>query len=177
MALVKTKEVERRENNNFRSAKGNKEEEKASSPLLSSKEEEKRISFVLRLGRKIENFTPATKLGHELTLRERINLVNFRIDRCLPDRIENKLCSDAEEPSKRGRYLGYKARTRAPTVLTSCTYIRSIPFPYIYSTPTPGIRLEGSLKCALLEPDERVHNPTSTQTTRAKLDQFARLVG
>lgn len=175
MALVKTKEVERRENNNFRSAKGNKEEEKASSPLLSSKEEEKRISFVLSLGRKIENFTPATKLGHELTLRERINLANFRIDRCLPDRIENKLCS--EEPSKRGRYLGYKARTRAPTVLTSCTYIRSIPFPYIYSTPTPGIRLEGSLKCALLEPDERVHNPTSTQTTRAKLDQFARLVG
>lgn len=29
----------------------------------------------------------------------------------------------------------------------------------------------------LLQPDERVHDPTSTQTTRAKLDQFARLVG
>lgn len=177
MALVKTKEVERRENNNFLvTRKGTKRKRKLL--LLCSRQKRKRngfhSSFVLVERLKISRLQRNSATN---SLQERINLVNFRIDRCLPDRIENKLCSDAEEPSKRGRYLGYKARTRAPTVLTSCTYIRSIPFPYIYSTPTPGIRLEGSLKCALLEPDERVHNPTSTQTTRAKLDQFARLVG
>lgn len=80
MALVKTKEVERRENNNFLVArKGTKRKRKLL--LLCSRQKRKRNGFVLRLGRKIENFTPATKLGHELTLRERINLVNFRIDR------------------------------------------------------------------------------------------------
>lgn len=67
MALVKTKEVERRENNNFLVArKGTKRKRK----LLLLCSRQKKISFVLRLGRKIENFTPATKLGHEFSPRE-----------------------------------------------------------------------------------------------------------
>lgn len=93
----------------------------------------------------LKNFTPRSRINSGKENIRKFSRHQSIYSRSNIDRGQTVPCSDAQEPSKRGRYLGYKARTGAPTVLTSCTYIRASLF-LTYSTPTPGIRLEGSLK-------------------------------